>query len=247
MAFLLAFIGFLVYKQQKLRNVQLVRESELNQAITIIETQNKLQKQRLEISRELHDNIGSQLTFIISSIDNLKFYNLTKEAILDKYDKISGFTRNTITELRDSIWAMNKEEITFEDLKSRTANFIENAKISLQGIDFKFNYPSEHESIALNSKTGIYIYRIIQEAVNNAIKHAEATEITVDVEVEDQQVIIQISDNGKGFDISNVEKGNGLQSLENRANEIGAKLQFESHNGTQVKLSVLNSANDSNR
>lgn len=242
LAFLLASIGFLVYKQQKLKNEQLVKENELRQALTKIETQNKLQNQRLEISRELHDNIGSQLTFIISSIDNLKFFNLTKEGFLEKYDKISGFTRNTITELRDSIWAMNKEEITFEDLKSRTANFIENAKLSLQGIDFKFNYPKEHEAITLNSKNGIYIYRIIQEAVNNAIKHSDASEISVDIKVEKHQIIIEIADNGKGFDVENVEKNNGLNSIENRANEIGADLKIVNDNGTHIKLSVPNSA-----
>lgn len=241
LAFLLASIGFLVYKQQRLKNTQLIREGELNQALTKIETQNKLQKQRLEISRELHDNIGSQLTFIISSIDNLKFFNLTKEGILEKYNTISGFTRNTITELRDSIWAMNKEEITFEDLKTRTSNFIQNANLSLQGIDFLFLYPKESNEVALNSKTGIYIYRIIQEAVNNAIKHANASEIKVEISVEDQHVIVQISDNGKGFDFATIQKGNGILSLENRAKEIDAKLEFQSQNGTQIKLIVSNS------
>ena len=240
LAFLLAVIGFLVFKQQKLKNTQLAKENDLRQALTKIETQNKLQEQRLEISRELHDNIGSQLTFIISSIDNLKFFNLTKEGILDKYDKISGFTRNTISELRDSIWAMNKEEITFEDLKVRTANFIENAKFSMEGIAFRFTYPSEHELVALNSKTGIYIYRIIQEAVNNAIKHADASKITVDIQVEASSIIFRISDNGKGFDLATVEKNYGIQSIENRAKEIGARVEFRNDQGTQVVLKISN-------
>lgn len=242
LALLLASIGFLVYKQQKLKNVQLRKENELRQALTKIETQNELQKQRLEISRELHDNIGSQLTFIISSVDNLKFFNLTKDGFLEKYDKISGFTRNTINELRDSIWAMNKEEITFEDLKSRTANFIENAKLSLEGIDFKFYYPKEHETISLNSKNGIYIYRIIQEAVNNAIKHSGASEISVNVMVDKQHVVLEISDNGKGYDLENVDKNNGLNSIENRANEIGADLRIVNDHGTHITLRILNSA-----
>jgi signal transduction histidine kinase len=238
LAFLLGLIGFLVYKQQKLKHTQLVKENELRQALTKIETQNSLHEQRLEISRELHDNIGSQLTFIISSIDNLKFFDLTKEDFNKKYEFISGFTRKTITELRDSIWAMNKEEITFEDLKSRTANFIENAKVSLQGIDFVFNYPKENETIVLDSKTGVVIYRIIQEAVNNAVKHSNASKIKVSIEEFNKQILIQILDNGKGFNSQEIEKGNGLQSIEKRAKEINASIDFLNQNGTQLTLVI---------
>ena len=75
-----------------------------------IETQNKLQEQRLRISRDLHDNIGAQLTFIISSIDNLKFgFTDISEKLGSKLSNISSFTQQTIYELRDTIWAMNKE------------------------------------------------------------------------------------------------------------------------------------------
>ena len=238
LAFLLGLIGFLVFKQLKLKNTQLIKENELRQALSKIETQNKLQEQRLEISRELHDNIGSQLTFIISSIDNLKFFDLTKEDFNKKYDSISGFTRKTITELRDSIWAMNKEEITFEDLKSRTANFIENAKVSLQGIQFEFIYPKEHDRIKLDSKTGITIYRIIQESVNNAIKHSNASSITVSFEEEISKIILKISDNGKGFNSKEIVNGNGLNSLEKRVKEINASIEFTNQNGTQVIVEV---------
>lgn len=238
LAFLLGLIGYLMFKQQKLKNIQLVKENELREALSKIETQNKLQEQRIEISRDLHDNIGSQLTFIISSIDNLKFFDLSKEDFNKKYDSISSFTRKTITELRDSIWAMNKEEITFEDLKTRTTNFIENAKISLQGIQFEFNYPKEQEDITLNSITGITLYRIIQEGVNNSIKHATANKIVVTIDVNSEHIILKISDNGKGFDYKTTEKGNGLNSLEKRAKEIKASIQFINQNGTQVIVEV---------
>ena len=79
-----------------------------------------MQEQRLRISRDLHDNIGSQLTFIISSIDNLKFVTKdVNEKLKDKLSSISSFTSDTIFQLRDTIWAMNKSEITIEDLHAR--------------------------------------------------------------------------------------------------------------------------------
>lgn len=239
LAFLLGLIGFLVYKQQTTKQKQLIKENELKQALIKIENQNNLQEQRLAISKDLHDNIGSQLTFIISSLDNLKYFEFTKDKLYTKFDSIGTFTRTTITDLRDTIWAMNKEEITFEDLKTRTTNFIESAKASLLGIHFEFNYPINENKIVLNSKQGIEIYRIIQEAVNNAVKHAKASSIIVDFKNENNQVTIAISDNGIGFDNETIQKGNGLNSMQKRANTIDATLDLiTSESGTKITLSL---------
>jgi signal transduction histidine kinase len=239
LAFLLALIGYLVYKQQRLKNKQIIKENELKHALVKIENQNHLQEQRLAISKDLHDNIGSQLTFIISSLDNLKYFEFTKEKLYNKFDSITGFTRSTITDLRDSIWAMNKEEITFEDLKSRTTNFIEAAKTSLLGITFEFTYPENSENITFNSLQGIDVYRIIQEAVNNAVKHAKATKISVVFEVVKKTIEIAIVDNGIGFDKETIEAGNGLASMQKRATEINAIFTIAVQNpGTKITVKL---------
>lgn len=237
LAVLLGLIGLLVYKQQRLKNQQIIKENELQQALVKIENQNNLQEQRLAISKDLHDNIGSQLTFIISSLDNLKYFEFTKDKLYTKFDSITGFTRSTITDLRDSIWAMNKEEITFEDLKARTTNFIEAAKTSLLGINFEFNYPKNSQEIKFNSLQGIDVYRIIQEAVNNAVKHAKATKISVDFELINNAIEISIVDNGIGFDKDAIEAGNGLASMKKRASEINATFNIEPKTtGTKIIL-----------
>ncbi len=237
LAFFLGLIGYLVYKQQRLKNKQIFKENELKEALIKIENQNNLQEQRLAISKDLHDNIGSQLTFIISSLDNLKYFEFTKEKLYNKFDSIGNFTRSTITDLRDTIWAMNKEEITFEDLKTRTTNFIEAAKTSLLGIDFEFNYPKDTDNVKLNSLQGIDVYRIIQEAINNAVKHAKATKIVVNFEIDGSNLKISIIDNGVGFDQSTIEAGNGLSSMKKRAIEIDADFEMKSSNkGTEITI-----------
>ncbi|WP_369695058.1 sensor histidine kinase [Mesoflavibacter zeaxanthinifaciens] len=237
LAFFLGLIGYLVYKQQRLKNKQIIKENELKEALIKIENQNNLQEQRLAISKDLHDNIGSQLTFIISSLDNLKYFDFTKEKLYNKFDSIGNFTRSTITDLRDTIWAMNKEEITFEDLKTRTTNFIEAAKTSLLGIDFEFNYPKDTDNVKLNSLQGIDVYRIIQEAINNAVKHAKATKIVVNFEIVNNDLKISIIDNGIGFDQSTIEAGNGLSSMKKRANEIDADFEMKSSDqGTEITI-----------
>lgn len=237
LAFFLGLIGYLVYKQQRLKNRQITKESELKHALAEIENQNNLQEQRLAISKDLHDNIGSQLTFIISSLDNLKFFEFSKDILYTKFDTITGFTRSTITDLRDTIWAMNKETITFEDLKTRTTNFIETAKTSLLGIQFEFNYPESSEAVLLNSLQGIDVFRIIQESLNNAVKHAKATHIVVDFEVINNEILITIEDNGIGYNPATMLAGNGIASMKKRAKEIGGILSLESlEKGSKVSL-----------
>lgn len=232
LAVILALLGYLFYNQQKLKNKQLQKENELRDALVQIETQNKLQDQRLRISRDLHDNIGAQLTFIISSLDNLKYGFKLPEKLSQKLNGISAFTSTTIRELRDTIWAMNKNDITFEDLKVRLSNFMDNAKKAKEDTVFNFEMSSDiAEDIAFTSVKGMNVYRIIQEAINNALKYAEASVITIKVQPKDSQLIFEVMDNGIGFDLDEVTLGNGLENMKKRAHEINGTLNITTKKG----------------
>lgn len=249
LALLLGLLGYLLYSQQKLKNKQLKKEGELKTALARIETQNKLQEQRLRISRDLHDNIGAQLTFIISSIDNLKFgFSDISEKLSQKLTGISNFTSQTIYELRDTIWAMNKENITFEDLQARIANFIEHAKNASDKTDFSFNIDkSVDENHIFSSVEGMNIYRIIQEAVNNSLKYAFADETEVNISRKENHYIIEIADNGIGFDQGATEPGNGLNNMKKRAREIKGSLNIKSSKkGTSISLKLRKSSSEKN-
>lgn len=242
LALVVAILGYLFFNQQKLKNKQFQKESELKEALNKIESQNKLQEQRLSISRDLHDNIGAQLTFIISSIDNLQYgFNITNEALTKKMLSISDFTKETIYELRDTIWAMNKNDISLEDLQSRISNFIDKGNVFSSGINFSFNVDKTlREDLKFTSVKGMNIYRIIQEAINNAIKYAEASTIKVSLINHENKLKISIIDNGKGFDLNNVAFGNGLNNMKKRAHEIGSVLDIETkiNQGTTIQFEV---------
>ena len=245
---ILAIIFLSIYKRNQLKRKQLQKEIDLNDALSVIKTQNRLQEQRLRISRDLHDNIGSQLTFIISSIDNLKY--ISKDAnskLKDKLSSISSFTGDTIHQLRDTIWAMNKSEITIEDLHARILSFIEKAKTATENIEFDIEQEIS-ESFSLTSIKGMNIFRVIQEAINNAIKYAEASKINISISKNNENLKISIKDNGTGFDIKTVDLGNGLSNMEKRMSEIDGKIHITSEvkKGTNISLSILlkNTPND---
>lgn len=241
LAIMLSILGYLLYKQQKLKHEQLKKESKLKEALIKIETQNKLQEQRLRISRDLHDNIGAQLTFIISSLDNLKYQFKLPEPITEKLKSITTFTTATIYELRDTIWAMNKSKITLEDLQSRISNFVDKANLVSPNVNFQFNAEeTSKKHLQLTSIQGMNIYRIMQEAVNNALKYAQASRIDIYISSPKNKIKINILDNGVGFNINKVALGNGINNMKKRAQEINAQIKIESNldQGTSVKLTL---------
>lgn len=246
LAVFVALVGFLIYRQQRLKNRQQEQEFELKSAISKIETQNKLHEQRLSISRDLHDNIGAQLTFVISSIDNLKYGNkITDSKINNQLTKISDFTKSTIIELRDTIWAMNNSEFKIEDLYARILNFIEKAKSAKDDINFKFGIDDQLKSLTFSSVIGINLYRTIQEAVNNAIKYSEAKDIEVVVKKDKNQIQITIHDNGKGFDVENTDFGNGLYNMKKRIEEVNGSCKIESELQKGTTITILLTQNQS--
>lgn len=237
----LLIITFLIYRQQKLKNKQQVQEFELKSAIAKIETQNKLQEQRLQISRDLHDNIGSQLTFIISSVDNIKYAFELKNSKLDrKLSNISSFAKSTIFELRDTIWAMNNSEITFEDLQTRIHNFVEKAKEAKHDIVFNFSIEKDLQFLKFTSIEGMNIYRTIQEAINNSMKYADAKNINIQAKQGSNSIKIKITDDGKGFDKETIEEGYGLKNMQKRIEEIGGKFSIDSTaaSGTKINITI---------
>ncbi|MCG2610633.1 sensor histidine kinase [Flavobacterium sp. SM15] len=233
-------LGFLFYGRQRAKNRQLARENELKAALQRIENQNELQNQRLAISRDLHDNIGSQLTFIISSVDNLKYrFSIEDQQLKDKLQDISRFTRTTITELRDTIWAMNKEELSFYDLKNRITNFIESAKKASEYVEFTFEIdPEISDAVVFSSLKGINLYRIIQEGINNGLKHAEARQIEIAIRKKAEGFVIQVKDNGKGFDENSVVLNNGIANMKKRISEIGGQFSVQSKTGEGTIITV---------
>lgn len=240
LALILAVVGYLLYSQQKLKNRQLQQEGELKAALAQLETQNKLQEQRMLISRDLHDNIGAQLTFIISAIENLKYFEPIKEQLTARYDSIANFTKQTITELRDTIWAMNSGQVTWESLILRIQDYLQKARESKSSIQFDclIEENIDRES-KMNSSDSIQILRIVQEAVQNAVKYSDASRVEIKFHATKKDFVGVIHDNGKGFDQGTILLGNGLYNMQKRAEELGGKVEIKSGlgQGTSVKLS----------
>lgn len=238
----LGLIGYLIYNQQRTKNLKLKKEMQLKTALAKIETQNKLEEQRLRISRDLHDNIGSQLTFVISSLQYIQYQKKLKaEEVKSRINDIGNFTQQTIHELRDTIWAMNKEKIILSDLLSRLNNFVNQLNIKENIlVEVSQSLENKIDNIVFTALDGIHMYRIIQESINNAVKHADAENITIDLDFENKELFVTIQDDGKGFDLNKVQGSNGLKNLQKRADKLKAVIEISSeiNKGSSIQLKL---------
>ncbi len=188
---------------------------------------NELQKERERISRDLHDNVGGQLSYVLYSLDGINEEDTTKRKELTT--NINDSVRSVISNLRETIWTINDEEMSLNDfsdkLKVYTREMFRNSSTQVV-------FSEEIETdVQLKSIVGLNLYRICQEIINNAFKYAKASELTVSI-VSSDTIDIQIADNGIGFNLDNQPSNSyGLNNIYNRSAEVGIKLNVQSEPG----------------
>jgi signal transduction histidine kinase len=212
------------------------RQLHLKKQKTAQEAQLKLQEEKLRISRDLHDNIGAELSYITSIIDQKTFSLEDKEA-KKELEQLSNSSRNAMAQLRETIWAIKTDEITVEDftrkLSEISQKYSDSLGIAIQVSNTCFNP-------ILKTAHVINLFRVCQEAINNAMKYSGCSAIRIDLKAENNLLKISIVDDGKGFDVLTTKTGYGLQNMKERIEEIGGtyNLKSISSEGTSISVSL---------
>ncbi|MBP7388836.1 MAG: hypothetical protein KA841_00450 [Chitinophagales bacterium] len=203
------------------------------------ENQNLLETERGRFARDLHDGLGGLLSSVKFSFSHMKEniiltaqQGLSFEQSLHKLD--SG-----IAELRRIAQNMMPENLQQFGLDIALKDFCITIQ---QGATCKIHYESfgmaEYRS---ESTTDIAVYRIAQELVNNALKHAAASQIIIQLQKNEKHLILTVEDNGKGFDtaILKTEKGSGWKSIESRVNLLKGTINIISTiKGTTINIEI---------
>lgn len=221
-----------VYLLVAVRSMMMYKEFEHQYVLAKVENEKQIQAQRLEISKDLHDSLGAQLTFISSILDGIK-KSATKldDAVLAKINTLSDFSENSIAELKNTLWVLNANEISLHDLKAKILNFIKSAAEAKEDVKFSFNLDAS-ENPNLDSKRAVNLFRVVQEIVNNAVKYADASEIGIDLQYIDDMITVRIADNGRGFDYeTEKDKSFGLKNIESRMKAINGLVHLETQKG----------------
>lgn len=232
-----------VYRQQKLKQQQMAQEARLKEELAKAEVSNRIQEERVRISRDLHDHIGAQLTIISSSVDNIAFSESDEHRKESLYE-IADNGRNTMIQLRETIWAMNQTVIDLETLVAKTREFVSRLKLDNQKVGVELHADEEAD---LSPVMAINLFRVVQEAVNNAVKYANFSVLNIDFEKQNGSLRVKVQDDGRGFLLNDLsEKGYGLINMKERVEEFKGNLELDSIPGKGTKVKVVVPLNRSN-
>ncbi|BAO75526.1 7TM diverse intracellular signaling domain-containing protein [Winogradskyella sp. PG-2] len=183
-------------------------------------------QERNRISKELHDNIGSKLSYLKRFVSD-KFKD---EEINDAIDNICNDVRNLSHEISPSDLTLVGFESAISDLT--------NSLSGLTSLSVDFN--SYHFPGNLSENVEVQLYRVVQEVLNNILKHAEAKHIDVQLIGHDSYTTITVEDDGKGFNLNAQKKGLGLKNITSRIEQIGGKLEVDSkiNKGTSILITI---------
>ena len=195
--------------------------------------------ERLRISSELHDEVGATLSGIAM------YSHLTKEQIKNadttEVEKSLNIMQQSagemVNKLNDIVWLINPDQDSLQKLIQRLEEYATDMAV-IKNMQVKVNAPEHlHEhSLPMESRRNIYLF--CKEAINNAVKYSNGTILELNIKEVNNTLEFSVSDNGKGFDAVMVRRGNGLENMQKRADEIGAKLTVQSKQDEGSLLSM---------
>ncbi len=206
-----------------------------------IQGQQELLKQQQRISRDLHDEIGATLSGIAMYSHLVKNNLENNQADAAKYsvDIIQSSATEMVTKLNDIIWLINPQKETLEDIFVKLREYAQNMCIA-KNISPHIEVSGLVESYKLSIETRKNIYLFCKEAINNVAKYSNATMLKMSFLLHESLLKISICDDGNGFDVNTVKRGNGLENMQKRADDIGAHCQIHSapQQGCTISLSL---------
>jgi signal transduction histidine kinase len=222
-----------IYSIVAVRSNMISKDLEMQYVLSKSESEVKLNEQRTNISRDLHDNIGAYANSLISKIDYIS--TSEKNYNTEQINDLKENAENILSLLRQTIWVLNNDEIalesSFDYIKQYALKIFKNTNIK---VSFEENIG---ENKILTSSQASNIFRIIQESCQNIMKHSKANKVKISI-FSMNHFRICVEDNGVGFVEKKCADCYGLKNMEERAKNIGIILKIESiiDQGTKITM-----------
>lgn len=225
---------YVVFIKKKANLLIEQKEKDLRFEKELATSQVEIKEQTLNyIGQELHDDLGQKLSVVRLRQNQLiaKLKNAEKEE-LNELNELLG---ECIQDIRN----LSKTLITEQIIHFGLAESIEREVHRIQKLKLlKIEFITQKQDIDISPKHGLILFRIVQESINNILKHSKAKNVFIRMEDDCRILRINISDNGKGFNTNDIQDGSGLKNMELRAKLIHAELSIQSelNKGTQTLI-----------
>ncbi len=235
---ILSVVGYRNYqhnqKIQKLEIVKLQNEKQLTATESIIKGQ---EEERSRLAKDLHDGLGGILSSLKYSLTSMTGNFVLNESNGKLFTKALETLETAISEMRRVAHSMMPEALLKFGLKDAIINFCEG--INQHG-KLQINFQAYGLDNRLEQSVEITIFRIVQELLNNAMKHSEATKVLVQLTKTNETLVLTVEDNGKGFDKKLLEqnKGAGISNIESRVSYLNGQIEIDSNSATGTSIII---------
>lgn len=192
-----------------------------------------ISEERSRISQELHDSLGHLLMALSMNVQYAKALD-DKDKIKEELSEVSSLVNESIKTLRSTVYSLRKLDENF-DLHEELKRFITKLN-ALEMVKINIDYDNKIEDSSGMIKNILLI--TIKEAITNSLKHGNASEINISLEIQSGEILLEINDNGVGC--KTIEKSNGLSGISDRFEKVNGKVSFKSkeNNGFSIKASI---------
>jgi signal transduction histidine kinase len=243
LAALIIIFGILFWSYKSRQELKLQQQIEEDKWMTQQEVAKAEEKERGRIAADLHDNLGVYAASIASNLNHIKIDEQRKENVV-ALNELRNNSQAIVSQLSDTIWVLKKDIIVLTSICDRVKLLMSRIQKSFPDIEFNVSEDIDND-IEFSASHAYHLYRIVQEAINNALKHSQCSTVNIDVKSDDTWSII-ISDNGIGISATNhkiKEGGNGLANMQARGNEVGWTINWQPNENGGTKVIIAPTTN----
>ncbi len=235
-AFALGLVGVVVAVVRYLSTQKLRRQLQLH------EQQEALERERSRIARDLHDQLGANLTQVALLGEMAEADKHSPGEVASHAQQISQTARETTRALDEIVWAANPSNDTLEGLVNYACKYAQEY-LALAGVRYRAEVPAQLPAVTIPPEVRHNVFLAFKEAVNNVVKHAQATEVWIRLRLRPDRFTLSVEDNGCGLggpDATAATARNGLRNMRKRMEVIHGEFSISSgaNGGTIVQLSV---------
>jgi signal transduction histidine kinase/ligand-binding sensor domain-containing protein len=230
--------GLTIFTLAIIAAVRIISFRRLHQRLLILEQQEALHRERARIAKDIHDDVGANLTQIALLGELAQQDRTEPEKAADRLGKISGTARQAIKSLDEIVWAVNPRNDTLAHLIDYAGQFAVDF-LRAAGIRCRLDLPEQPPPRELSTDLRHNFFLVIKEALNNVAKHAHASEVWLRASITPQALEVIVEDNGCGFDkVPDNAVSDGLRNMRQRMQDIGGECRVESKVGAGTKVVI---------
>jgi ligand-binding sensor domain-containing protein/signal transduction histidine kinase len=210
---------------------------QLKRRLRELERQQALERERARIAKDVHDDLGARLTQI-GIIGELIRRDAAQPQIAGLAGRLTEATREVSEAVDEIVWAVNPKNDTLDRLVPYLLHYAEEF-LEPTDIRYRLDAPKDFPPLPIKSDARHNLFLVLKEALNNSVKHARAGEIHVQIAYARPEFTVEVTDNGAGFDPAALDaRGNGLQNMRRRIEEIGGRFMLDSRPGQGTRLRI---------